>query len=52
MIVENRNNQRTVRFGLPGEGIYGYPQGVQVGDMIIVSGQVPDDVEGKLIAHR
>jgi enamine deaminase RidA (YjgF/YER057c/UK114 family) len=49
MIIENRNNRKTVRFGVPWEDTYGYPQGVQVGDMIHLSGQLPHDMDGNLI---
>jgi enamine deaminase RidA (YjgF/YER057c/UK114 family) len=50
MITENIDGRKITRFGLPAEDAYGYPQGVQVGDMIQVSGQVPHDLEGILIA--
>ena len=50
MITENISNRKITRFGLPAEDAYGYPQAVQVGDMIQVSGQVPHDLEGRLIA--
>lgn len=50
MITENTNDRKAVYFGVPWEDDYGYPQAVQVGDMIHVSGQLPHDMEGKLIA--
>jgi enamine deaminase RidA (YjgF/YER057c/UK114 family) len=49
MIVEEKNNRKTVRFGVPWEDAYGYPQGVQVGDMIHISGQLAHDMDGNLI---
>lgn len=50
MITENTNDRKAVYFGVSWEDAYGYPQGVQVGDMIHVSGQLPHDMDGKLIA--
>jgi enamine deaminase RidA (YjgF/YER057c/UK114 family) len=50
MITETTNDRKAVYFGVPGEDDYGYPQAVQVGDTIHVSGQVPHDMDGKLIA--
>ena len=50
MITENTNDRKAVYFGVPWEDAYGYPQAVQVGDMIQVSGQLPHDMDGKLIA--
>ena len=49
MIKENIKNRKTVRFGVPGEDMYGYPQAVQAGGIIYVSGQLANDMEGKLI---
>lgn len=50
MITENTNDRKTVRFGVPGEDTYGYPQGVQVGELIYLSGQLAHDMDGNLIA--
>ncbi len=50
MITESTNDRKTVRFGVPWKDTYGYPQGVHVGDMIHISGQLPHDMDGNLIA--
>lgn len=50
MITEIRKGRKTSRFGVSWEEAYGYPQGVQVGDMIHLSGQLAHDIEGNLIA--
>lgn len=50
MIKEDIKGRKTVRFGLSGEDLYGYPQAVQVGGMIYVSGQLANDMDGNLIA--
>jgi enamine deaminase RidA (YjgF/YER057c/UK114 family) len=50
MIVESTKDRKTVRFGVPWEDVYGYPQGVQAGDAIHVSGQLAHDMDGKLVA--
>ena len=50
MITETRKGRKISRFSVPWEEAYGYPQGVQVGDMIHLSGQLSHDLKGKLIA--
>jgi enamine deaminase RidA (YjgF/YER057c/UK114 family) len=50
MITESRKGRKTTRFGVAWEQTYGYPQAVQVGDTVHVSGQLAHDIEGNLIA--
>lgn len=50
MITEMKKGRKTTRFGVSWEEAYGYPQGVEVGDMIHLSGQLAHDNEGNLIA--
>jgi enamine deaminase RidA (YjgF/YER057c/UK114 family) len=47
---EDKSDARTEYFGVPWEQDYGYPQAVQNGDRIYVSGQFSHDMAGHLIA--
>lgn len=41
--------KETKSFGLPAESQYGYVQGVKVGQIIFISGQLSHDEEGKIV---
>lgn len=43
-------SKKTAYWGVPWEEAYGYPQAVQVGNTIYVSGQLSHDEGGKLVA--
>ena len=50
MATTQSTKRKTAYWGVPWEEAYGYPQAVQVGNTIYVSGQLSHDKRGNLVA--